>query len=218
MGVVMAGEKTHSIALERDDGRLSAPSAARNIAPILEAITPYVPEGGVALEIASGTGEHAVAYAKAFPKTIWQPTDIDAQRLVSIDTWRAVEGVMNMRVAQSLDATAPHWRTGPFAMAVTVNLMHLIPKPAAQAVVKGVARNLSPGGHWFLYGPFRSGGAFRSDGDRSFHAALTEHDSAIGYKDIEAVEAWATEAGLTRVSLIEMPANNLALVMRHAHS
>ncbi|MCK8465425.1 class I SAM-dependent methyltransferase [Aliiroseovarius sp. S1339] len=210
----MAEEKPHSIAEERDDGRLSAPSAARNIAPILAAIEPFVPSGGVALEIASGTGEHAVAYAQAFPDTIWQPTDIDAQRLISIDAWRAKNGVLNMRVAQVLDATAPSWRTGPFEMAVTVNLMHLIKAPAAQDVVKGVARNLLPGGHWFLYGPFRADGDFRSDSDRAFHASLTEQDPTIGYKEIEAIEAWAVAAGLKRVDLIEMPANNLALVMR----
>ncbi|MCK0139564.1 DUF938 domain-containing protein [Aliiroseovarius sp. F47248L] len=210
----MAGEKPHSIAQSRCDGRLSAPSAARNIVPILEAIGPYVPSNGVALEIASGTGEHAVAFAEAFPDTIWQPTDIDAERLISIDAWRARKGIMNMRVAQVLDATAPSWRTGPFAMAVTVNLMHLIDPAAAQAVVKGVARNLSPGGHWFLYGPFRTQGLFRSESDQAFHSVLTEHNSAIGYKDIEAIEAWAVEAGLSHVALIEMPANNLALVMR----
>ncbi|WP_371168259.1 DUF938 domain-containing protein [Aliiroseovarius sp. 2305UL8-7] len=214
----MAGEKPHSIAHEREDGRLSAPSAARNISPILAAIEPFVPHGGIALEIASGTGEHAVAYAEAFPDTIWQPTDIDAKRLISIDSWRATKGLLNMRVAQALDATAPSWRTGPFAMAVTVNLMHLIAKQDAQAVVRGVARNLSPRGHWFLYGPFRSGGEFRSDGDRAFHTSLSEHDPAIGYKDIEAIEAWGTDAGLQRVDLIEMPANNLALVMRQTHS
>lgn len=210
----MAGEKPHSNAEARNDGRLSAPSAARNIAPILEVIGPFVPSGGVALEVASRTGEHAVAFAEAFPDTIWQPTDIDAERLISIDAWRARKGIMNMRVAQVLDATAPSWRTGPFEMAVTVNLMHLIGAEDAQAVVKGVARNLLPGGHWFLYGPFRTQGLFRSDSDQAFHASLTEHDPAIGYKDIEEIEAWSVEAGLSHVALIEMPANNLVLVMR----
>ncbi|UWQ13732.1 DUF938 domain-containing protein [Aliiroseovarius sp. M344] len=214
----MAGEKPNSIAQTREDGRLSAPSAARNMDPILSAIEPYVPRGGVALEIASGTGEHAVAFAEAFPDTIWQPTDIDPKRLNSIDAWRAKKGLLNMRVAQVLDATAPSWSTGPFEMAVTVNLMHLIATPSAQAVVKGVARNLLPGGYWFLYGPFRTAGDFRSDSDRAFHATLTENDPAIGYKDIEVIEAWATEAGLYRVDLIEMPANNLVLVMRQSRA
>ncbi|MCI2395277.1 DUF938 domain-containing protein [Aliiroseovarius sediminis] len=214
----MAQELPHPTAEGQDDGRLFAPSAARNLAPILSAIRPFVPPRGVALEIASGTGEHAVAMARAFPDTIWQPTDIDAERLISIDAWRAHKGAQNMRVAQVLDATAPSWRTGPFAMVMTVNLMHLIDIQAAQAVINGVARNLSPSGHWFLYGPFRIGGAFRSDGDRVFHASLTDQNPGAGYKDIEAVETWAADAGLTRVDLIEMPANNLALVMRQTRS
>lgn len=214
MTTEMTTEKPHSYVETRDGGRLSAPSAVRNIPPILETIAPFVPRGGVALELASGTGEHAVALACAFPDTIWQPTDIDPERLVSIDSWRAHHGVSNMRVAQALDATAPSWRSGPFDLAVTVNLFHLIAMTQVQAVMRGVARNLSPGGHWFLYGPFRSGGAFRSDADRAFHSALTDHDPQIGYKDIETIETWAADAGLIRVALIEMPANNLALVLR----
>ncbi|WP_283401464.1 DUF938 domain-containing protein [Aliiroseovarius halocynthiae] len=195
---------------------MSAPSAARNMPPILEAMTPFVPAQGVALELASGTGEHIVEYANSFPNVIWQPTDIDPDRLNSIDAWRADKGIQNMRMAQYLDASAPSWRTGPMAMIMTVNLMHLIDAQTAQAVIAGVARNLSPGAHWFLYGPFRTGGAFRSAGDESFHASLTAHDPQIGYKDLEKVEAWCAEAGLRRAELIEMPANNLALVLRRA--
>lgn len=210
----MTGEKPHSTTETCDDGRLSAPSALRNMQPILEAIAPFVPKGGVALELASGTGQHAVALAQAFPDTIWQPTDIDPDRLLSIDSWRRYHGLSNICVARALDATAPSWRLGPFALAVTVNLFHLITKPDVQAVMRGVARNLSPGGYWFLYGPFRSGGTFRSDADRAFDATLTDHDPQIGYKDIETIETWATDAGLTRAALIEMPANNLALVLK----
>ena len=212
----MAGEKPHSIAHERGDGRMSAPSASRNLLPILDAMKPYVPKQGVALELASGTGEHIVEYAGHFPDVIWQPTDIDPARLNSIDAWRAEKGVENMRLAQWLDASAPSWRTGPMSMIVTVNRMHLIDPPTAQAVIAGVARNLAPGAYWFLYGPFRTGGAFRSEGDKTFHTTLTAHDPQIGYKDLEKVEAWAADAGLRRADLIEMPANNLALVLRRA--
>ncbi|MCK0172276.1 class I SAM-dependent methyltransferase [Aliiroseovarius sp. S1123] len=177
---------------------------------------PYVPKQGVALELASGTGEHIVEYARHFPGVIWQPTDVDPARLNSIDAWRAEKGVENMRLAQWLDASAPSWRTGPMSMIVTVNLMHLIDAPTSRAVIAGVARNLAPGAYWFLYGPFRTGGVFRSEGDETFHASLAAHDPQIGYKDLEKVEAWAADAGLRRADLIEMPANNLALVLRRA--
>jgi hypothetical protein len=210
----MLGEKPHSLAHERDDGRMSAPSAARNLPPILDAMTKHVPSQGVALEIASGTGEHIVEYARRFPNVIWQPTDIDPDRLNSIDAWRAERGIRNMRMAQFLDASAPSWRTGPMSMIVTVNLMHLIDAPTAQAVIAGVARNLAPGACWFLYGPFRTGGAFRSDGDQAFHASLAAYNPQIGYKDLEKIEAWSADTGLRRADLIQMPANNLALVLR----
>ncbi|MCK0141772.1 DUF938 domain-containing protein [Aliiroseovarius sp. F20344] len=210
----MAGEKPHSTAHQHSDSRLSAPSAARNLSPILEAMGPFVPKQGVALELASGTGEHIVEYARAFPDVIWQPTDIEPTRLNSIDAWRAEKGVQNMRMAQFLDASAPSWRTGPMSMIVTVNLMHLIDTQTARAVIAGVSRNLAPGASWFLYGPFRTGGAFRSEGDEAFHASLTAHDAQIGYKDLEKIEAWSAEVGLRQADLIEMPANNLAIVLR----
>lgn len=212
----MVGEKPQSLAHEREDGRMSAPSAARNLPPILGAMAKYVPSQGVALELASGTGEHIVEYARRFPDVIWQPTDIDPDRLNSIDAWRAERGIRNMRMAQFLDASAPSWRTGPMSMIVTVNLMHLIDTPTAQAVIAGVARNLAPGACWFLYGPFRTAGAFRSEGDRVFHTSLTADNPQIGYKDLEKIEAWAADTGLRRADLIEMPANNLALVLRRA--
>lgn len=211
-----AGEQPHSVAHIRDDGRLSAPSAARNIAPILEVLSRHVPAQtggcGYALEIASGTGEHAVACAAAFPNVVWQPTDIDPLRLVSIDSWRALKGLRNMRMAQHLDAGAADWQVPGFGLITTVNLLHLISEDTARNVIHGVARSLAPGGRWALYGPFRTGGAFRSEGDLMFHDSLSAHDPAIGYKDLEWVEAEALAAGLARVELVEMPANNLMLI------
>ncbi len=189
-----------------------APSAARNVAPIIEAMTPFLPDTGYALELASGTGEHVIAFADAFPEIVWQPTDIQVDRLISIDAWRAVAGAQNMRMAQMLNAARDDWQAGAFDVVVTVNLLHLIAKTEAQNVIRGVARALQPGGRWLVYGPFRSDGGFRSDGDMAFDASLRGHDSAIGYKDIEWVQSELEAAGLARVALVEMPANNLILV------
>ena len=204
-----AGEVPHSTAHARADGRLSAPSAARNQAPILEVLARHVPGRGFALEIASGTGEHAVACAESFPDVVWQPTDIEPLRLVSIDAWRAEKGVRNMRMAQFLDASTADWVAGGFDLILTVNLLHLIPQGATRNVIRGVARSLAPGGRWALYGPFRCNGRFNSDGDRAFHDSLCAHDPAIGYKDIEWIEAEAREAGLRVLERVDMPANNL---------
>jgi SAM-dependent methyltransferase len=202
----------HSIADSLADGRLSAPSALRNAPAIVAALADWLPLRGRTLEIAAGTGEHAVALARANPGLDWQPTDIDPERLASIDVWRATEGVENMRVAARLDATTPDWRVEPVEVVFLANLMHLVPETAAANVIRGAARALLPGGRFCLYGPFRTGGDFRSRGDATFHARLTASDPSIGYKDLEWIEAVAGEAGLVRAAVIEMPANNLIVI------
>lgn len=204
----------HSNATPLDDGRLSAPAAVRNTPAILAALAPLVPKTGRALEIAAGTGEHAVALARAFPGLDWQPTDIVDERLASVDAWRAAEGVENMRVAQWLDASTPDWAVDPVDMVYLANLFHLIAAEAAANVIRGAARALVPGGLFVAYGPFRTGGAFRSESDAAFHARLSASDPGIGYKDLEWIEEIAAAAGLARAARIEMPANNLIAAFR----
>jgi SAM-dependent methyltransferase len=205
---------THSNADSLDDGRLSAPAAVRNASAIVAALADWLPASGRALEIAAGTGEHAVALARANPGLDWQPTDIDPARLASIDAWRAAEGVKNMRVAVVLDATTPDWTVEPVRVVYLANLMHLLPEIGATNVVRGAARALEAGGQFCVYGPFRLGGTFRSEGDAAFHARLTAAEPSIGYKDFEWIETVAAKAGLNRVALIEMPANNLVAIFK----
>lgn len=209
---------TASVANALPDGRLRAPSASRNIAPILDVLGRYVPPAGRALELASGTGEHVVACARAFPHITWQPTDIAPERLASIDAWRAHSRAGNILPARHLDAARPGWHKSQEAagLIVVVNLLHLIPMPDAAQVIDGMARLLEPGGRAFVYGPFRTGGAFRSDGDARFHASLSGQDARIGYKDLEWVTETAAQAGFAGVAVTEMPANNLGLVFESA--
>ena len=142
----------HSTADTLEDGRLSAPAAVRNAPAIVAALAPLVPAAGRVLEIAAGTGEHAVALARAFPALDWQPTDIAAERLASVDAWRAAEGVQNMRVAQWLDATTPDWAVEPVEMVYLANLFHVLATGPAENVIRGAARALSPGGIFFQSG------------------------------------------------------------------
>jgi len=202
----------HSNAEPLVDGRLSAPAAVRNGPAIIAALADWLPEAGKVLEIAAGTGQHAVALAQAYPDLTWLPTDIEPERLSSIDAWRAAEQVTNMRVATWLDASAPDWAIEPVDAVYVANLMHLLPKAAAKHVIKGVARALNPGGRFLLYGPFRTGGSFRSTGDESFDASLRESDPKIGYKDLEWIEKRAKKAGMMLRATIEVPANNLVVV------
>lgn len=199
-----------------EDGRMSAPSALRNRAAIVELVARHAPEAGRALEIASGTGEHVVALAAALPGLRWHPTDIDAQRRRSIDAWAAAEGLTNVAPADDLNAANPGWSSSeaPADLIVLVNLLHLIPEPAAKTVLTEIAGCLAPGGVAVIYGPFLRNGEATSEGDRAFDASLRAQDSAIGYKDAAWVRECMTTHGLSSIEDCEMPANNLAFVFR----
>ncbi len=209
--------QVHSNAEAFGDGRLSAPAAVRNSAAIVAALAGWLPESGTVLELAAGTGEHAVALARANPGLIWQPSDVAPERLASIDAWRAVAQLPNLNAATALDATTADWSVEePVAAVFLANLMHLLPEPAAARVIAGAARALVPGGRVLLYGPFREGGAFRSEGDARFDDSLRRSDPAIGYKDVEWIEATAARAGFAARARLEMPANNLIVVLDKA--
>lgn len=195
-----------------EDGRLTAPAASRNAGAIVVALAAHLPEAGTVLEIAAGTGQHAVALALANPGLTWAPTDIAPERLASINAWARAEGLGNIRPAARLDATMPDWRHPRVQAAFAANLFHLVPAAAAVNVMSGVARTLAPGGRFCLYGPFREHGAYRSEGDASFDARLRASDPEIGYKSVEWVTETAGANGLVPMARIEMPANNLVLV------
>jgi len=194
--------------------RLTAPSAARNIGPLTDLLRHHAPATGRALELASGTGEHALAFARAFPGLDWQPSEVDPDRRASIDAWAATETLSNLRPAITLDATAPGWgATQPgHDLIVLVNLLHLIGTPEAQTLIAEIPAALAPGGRFVLYGPFLRDGEATSEGDARFHASLRTGDPETGYKNDFDVLDWLHAAGLGLVDVVEMPANNLAFV------
>ncbi|MHA7849502.1 DUF938 domain-containing protein [Roseovarius sp.] len=207
---------TASVATTGDAGRLHAPSAERNTGPILSLIRHHGPAAGRVLELASGTGQHAAAFAAALPGLDWQPTEIDPTRRASIDAWAASTQVPNLRPATTLDATAPGWGAAHPGqdMILTVNLLHLISTPEARILIAEAAQALAPDGRLIVYGPFLRAGEATSEGDASFDASLRAQDPEIGYKDDFDVIDWMHEAGLILVDVVEMPANNLAIVAR----
>lgn len=205
-----------SIATPGEDGRLNAPSAARNAAPILDLLRHHGPASGHALELASGTGQHAAHFAPALPGLTWQPTEIDPARRASIDAWAASVNAPNLRKAIELDATAPHWGAEHAGqdLILLVNLLHLISTDEARQLISEAAQALAPEGRFIIYGPFLRAGETISEGDASFDASLRAQDPEIGYKDDFDVIDWLHDAGLTLVDVVEMPANNLAIVAR----
>ena len=196
------------------DGRLNAPSAARNQEPILAVLRRHLPETGTAIEFASGSGQHIAAFAEAFPGIHWTPTDAEPERLASIEAWRAASGRDNLGAPMHLIVGTTPW---PFPAqstdaTLTVNMLHLVNTDVAEAMFAGIARTLKPGGLAFVYGPFTREGQFVSDSDRSFDETLRAMDPAIGYKDQGWIAERAEVAGLQVREWVEMPANNLMLV------
>jgi hypothetical protein len=195
------------------DGRRHAPSAMRNQDAILEVLRAEAPAKGSLLEIASGSGQHAAAGAKALPGLLWQPSDANPDNLISITAWAAHDPQPNLRPAVVLDAATPGWAKDWPAqdMVLIINLMHLIPMDIAQAIIANAARALRPKGKLMIYGPFLRDGQTTSDGDAAFDASLRAQDPSIGYKDLAWVQAQFGQVNLaTRIT--QMPANNLMLI------
>lgn len=199
-------------AIEAPDGRRTAPAALRNTGPLIEALRPRLPSQGRILEVASGTGQHAVAFAQAFPELHWMPSDVDPGQRDSIAAWRRESGLKNLADPLAVDIADP-WPipTGHVQGVLTINLLHLIPERLVSYLFQEARAALSGSGRMMVYGPFLRGTAYASDGDRTFDASLRARDPAIGYKSLEAVSAASSAAGFTSIAIEPMPANNLLL-------
>ncbi len=195
------------------DGRRHAPSALRNEGPIIDVLRTESPSSGKLLEIASGSGQHAAAGAKALPGIIWQSSDANPDNLTSINAWAAHDPQPNLRAGIVLDAARPGWASDwpGQDIVLIINLLHLIPEDMATAVLAESARALAPTGRLMVYGPFLRGGKATSDGDAAFDASLRAQDASIGYKDLAWVEVMFAKAALA-LRIIDMPANNLMLI------
>lgn len=201
-----------SIATQVDGARMVAPAAERNMAALCDLLAQVAPHQGRALELASGTGQHVSAFAARLPGLRWQPTEVDAQRRASIDAY--CEALDTVAPAQELNATRPGWGADWAGqdLVVLINLLHLISTPEAATLITEAASALAPGGRLVIYGPFMRAGELTSEGDERFHAALTAQDPEIGYKDDFDIIDRMQDAGLEMAEVVEMPANNLALI------
>ncbi len=194
-----------------------APAVARNREPILAVLRDRLPPSGLVLEIASGTGEHAVWCSAALPGVTWQPTDRHPDALASIAAWRDQAGLTNLLAPLSLDAAAPDtWPVTRADAIIAVNMIHIAPWAAAEGLFAGAARVLSPDGLVYLYGPFREGGEHTAPSNAAFDETLRAQDPLWGIRDLGEVTALASRHGLALTERIVMPANNLSVVFRRA--
>ena len=191
-----------------------APATERNREPIREVLARELPASGTVLEIASGSGEHAVAFARAFPHVTWQPTDADPRALASIAAWRDEAALPNLAAPLRLDVTATPWPIERADAIVCVNMVHIAPWEAALALFAGAGRALAPGALLFLYGPYRFGGAFTAPSNEAFDASLRSRDPRWGVRDVDELRAAAAAQGFTLGAPIPLPANNHVLLFR----
>jgi len=194
--------------------RQHAPAAERNREPILAVLERVLPASGTVLEIASGTGQHAIHFAAALPKLVWQPSDPGEDARASIAAWTAHSGLANVRAPLALDVRDASWGIDAAAAIVCINMIHISPWESAQALIGGAGRLLQTGGVLFLYGPYRRGGAHTAPSNAAFDAQLRSRDPSWGVRDMEDVVALADAAGFDGDEPVEMPANNFCLVFR----
>ena len=199
-------------------GALLAPAASRNRDPILEALRTHLPEMGLVLEIAAGSGEHALHFASALPPNLqWLPTDADPNALASIAAWRAHGGSPNLLAPLRLNAAdATSWPVSRADAVVCINMIHISPWAATEGLIAGAAGVLPSGGLLFLYGPFLEPGVETEPSNMDFDLSLKGRNPAWGLRCVDDVSALSRLQGLTLQTRLEMPANNLTLVYRKA--
>ena len=198
------------------DPRRQAPHVALNAQPILNVLRDVLPASGLVLEVASGSGEHALHFARAFPALAWQPSDPDFAALASIEAWRRAEGPPNLLPPVRLDAAASDWPVLHADAILCINMVHISPWAATLGLFAGAARLLACGGPLYLYGAFRRAGVETAPTNVAFDRSLKSRNPDWGLRDLEVVIAAAERESLSLDGIVEMPANNLSVVFRRS--
>lgn len=195
------------------DPRREAPAVARNRAPLLAVLRGVLPARGLVVELASGTGEHCAHFAAALPALIFQPTEPDPEGRASVDAWCA--GLPNVLPALALDAAADAWPVERADAVLCINMAHIAPWAATQGLLRGAARVLPRGAPLVLYGPWIRPGVETAPSNLDFDASLRARNPAWGLRRLEDLVA-AAGADFAAPEVVEMPANNVTLVLRRA--
>lgn len=192
-----------------------APATLRNREPIADVLARELPPAGRVLEIASGTGEHAVFFAQMFPALAWQPTDPSADALASIAAYREEYAGSNLAAPLLLDAADPaRWPVSAADAIVCINMVHISPWEATIGLFAGAARLLGTGAPLVLYGPYLEEGVEPAPSNLDFDASLKARNPLWGLRHAEALDALAATHGMTRSARHVLPANNIILVYR----
>lgn len=196
-----------------------APATERNRTPILTVLEAELPAEGTVIEIASGTGEHAAYFAPRLPGRAWQPTDLDAENLASINAWCEEAQCPQLLSAQVLDASDTQWPEqlpafdSPVSAIVCINMIHISPWTSCEGLLAGAEQLLPNRGVLYLYGPFMRGGEHTAPSNEAFNQQLKQRNPHWGLRNLESVLALAETHQLTCRRVVEMPANNLSVVL-----
>jgi SAM-dependent methyltransferase len=189
----------------------------RNRDPILEVLARVFATARSVLEIGSGTGQHAVHFARHLPHLVWQPSDVP-ENLPGIRLWCEEARLPNLRDPIALDVDTGIWPGTSFDAAFTANTTHIMAWPQVERAFEGLARVLGPRATLCVYGPFRYGGRHTAESNARFDASLRARDPRMGIRDAEAVQALAARCGFAFAEDNAMPANNRLLVWHRAEA
>lgn len=199
------------------DLRRHAPATERNRAPLLDVLRRVLPSQGAVLEVAAGTGQHAVAFAEALPGLTWHPTDADPGALDSIRAWAAEAALPNLAPPARLDVLADEpWPLARADAVVCINMIHIAPWEACLGLMRGAGAVLEAGAPLVLYGPYRRDGTHTAPSNAAFEDWLKAQDPRFGVRDLETVAAEAAAHGLSLEEVVPMPANNFTVIFRRA--
>ena len=200
------------------DSRQYRPHVARNREPILDVLKRVLPERGLVLEIASGSGEHAAFFAHALPALTFQPSDPDAVALASSAAHRDAAALTNLLPPLHLDVTAASWPVRRADAIICCNMIHISPWAACEGLIAGAERTLPPSGILYLYGPYKIGGRHTAPSNQEFDGYLRGQNPAWGIRDLDEVTALAARHNFALAETVTMPANNLSVVFRREPS
>lgn len=200
----------------REGDKRHAPATARNRDAIVDVLRSFLPAHGTVLEVASGSGEHVVHFARTFPALTWQPSDPDPAALRSIAAWCAQAGLRNIAPPMMLDAGAASWPLTDVDAILCINMVHISPWEATVGLFAAGAGLLPRGAPLILYGPYMRDGHPTAPSNLAFHESLKARDARWGLRDLGAITALAGRSGFALAAVREMPANNLTLVFERS--
>jgi SAM-dependent methyltransferase len=189
-----------------------APAAERNRQPILDVLRRVLPPAGLVLEVASGTGQHVLFFSEHLPALQWQPTDTSSDALRSIGAWVDEAARENLLPPLELDVRWPDWPVTTADALMCINMIHISPWEATDALFRGASELLTGGSHLITYGPYRLHGAHTAPSNAAFDESLRSRNARWGIRDIDELTELGGRTGFTLQERVDMPANNMTLV------